>query len=258
MKLLFNYLSMHLKTCIEYKSSFIMVLISQVLYMLIELFAIYALFTKFQLLDVYDINKLLLGFSTIWLGYSITEIFGRGFDQFSKIIVNGEFDLLLIRPRNIFLQILGTNIAYEKSGRALVALGLFIYSSIKLIKNFTLLKILLLFNMIIGCIIVIMSLFIIGASICFLTVQGLEVINIFTNGTKQVSEYPIGIYNKIVKFFFTFIIPITLINYYPIDYLIGDTNNILYVFIPLIPIILLILSTFIFKLGMRKYCSTGS
>lgn len=258
MKLLFNYLSMHLKTCIEYKSSFIMVLISQVLYMLIELFAIYALFTKFQLLDVYDINKLLLGFSTIWLGYSITEIFGRGFDQFSKIIVNGEFDLLLIRPRNIFLQILGTNIAYEKSGRALVALGLFIYSSIKLIKNFTLLKILLLFNMIIGCIIVIMSLFIIGASICFLTVQGLEVINIFTNGTKQVSEYPIGIYNKIVKFFFTFIIPITLINYYPIDYLIGDTNNILYVFMPLIPIILLILSTFIFKLGMRKYCSTGS
>ena len=258
MKLVLNYLSLHLKICLEYKSSFILVMIAQAVYMLIELFAIYSLLIKFDLLDIYDINQVLLSFSTIWLGYSLSELFGRGFDDFYKTIVNGNFDLLLIRPRNIFLQIFGTQICYEKIGRVLASLFIFIYSSIKLIKHFTLLKILLLFNMILGCVIVILALFIIGASLCFVTIQGLESVNIITNGTKQVGEYPISIYPKAVKLFFTFIIPITIINYYPIDYLIGTTNNIFYVFMPLLTVILFIISKKIFDLGMKKYCSTGS
>ena len=115
MKLVLNYLSLHLKIALEYKSSFILIMIAQAVYMLIELFAIYSLLIKFDLLGIYDINQVLLSFSTIWLGYSLSELFGRGFDDFYKIIVNGNFDLLLIRPRNIYLQIFGADICYEKN-----------------------------------------------------------------------------------------------------------------------------------------------
>ena len=258
MKLIRNYLGMHLKVSMEYKSSFILSCISQGLFMLVELFTIYALFTKFKLLDMFDINEILLGFSTIWLGYSITELFGRGFDTFSRLIVRGNFDLMLIRPRSIFLQIFGSDICYEKSARCLCSLIIYIYSAIKLITNFTILKVLLLIFMIIGCVILILSLFIIGASFCFITVQGIEAINIITSGTKQVAEYPISIYKRPVRLFFTFIIPVVLINYYPISYLTDKTSNILYVIMPFATIILFIISKFIFSIGMKKYCSTGS
>ena len=258
MKLIKNYLSMHLKVSLEYKSSFILGVISQAFYMLVELFTIYALFLKFKLLNTFDINEMLLGFSTIWLGYSLAELFGRGFDNFYKLIVRGDFDLLLIRPRSIFIQIFGSDICYEKIGRMLCSLFIYIYSASKLITNLTLLKILLLFTMIIGCFILIISLFIIGASFCFITVQVIEAINIITNGTKQVAEYPLSIYKKPVRVFFTFVIPVVLINYYPISYLTDKTENILYVFMPLITIIPFIISEYIFHLGMKKYCSTGS
>ncbi len=258
MKLIKNYLAMHLKVSLEYKSSFILSCISQAVYMLVELFTIYALFIKFKLLDTFDINEMLLGFSTIWLGYSIAELFGRGFDTFHKLIVRGDFDLLLIRPRSVFIQIFGSDICYEKIGRSLCALIFYIYSASQVITHITLLKILLLILMIVGCFILTMSLFIIGASFCFVTVQGIEAINIITNGTKQVSEYPISIYKKPIKIFFTYIIPVVLINYYPIQYLTDKTSNILYLFMPLAPIILFIISCFLFKLGMNKYTSTGS
>ena len=89
MSLIKNYLSLHLKISLEYKSSFILTVISQALAMLVELFTVMTLFSKFKLLDVYNTYELLLGFSTLWLGYSLVEMFGRGFDHFSRIIVTG-------------------------------------------------------------------------------------------------------------------------------------------------------------------------
>ena len=122
MKLLKNYLSLHLKISLEYKSSFILTVISQGLTVLVELFTVMTLFNKFKILEIYDTYELLLGFSTIWLGYSLVEMFGRGFDHFNKLITNGNFDILLIRPRSLFIQIIGSDICYEKLGRALLSI----------------------------------------------------------------------------------------------------------------------------------------
>lgn len=258
MKLIKNYLSLHLKISLEYKSSFILTIISQTLAMLVELFVVISLFNKFKLLDTYNTYEILLGFSTLWLGYSLVELFGRGFDHFSKIIINGNFDLLLIRPRSLFIQIFGSDICYEKTGRVLISLLIFIYSSIKVINDFTILKVFLLVSMILCSSIIIISVLIIGASFCFYTIQGLEVINIFTNGTRQVGQYPMGIYKKAVRLFFSIVIPITLVNYYPIRYLTGESNNIIYLLLPYYSIIIFIISNIIFHIGTKKYTSSGS
>ena len=258
MELIKNYLANHLKVSLEYRLSFILSLISQGLYMLIELFAVYALFSKFNLLKMYNINEVLLSFSAIWLSFSFCELFFRGFDNFSKLIIKGDFDILLIRPRNVYLQIFGSDVCYEKLSRVITALGLFVYSSIKLIRSFSFWKILLLFNMFLGGLMLFLGLFIMGATMCFYTIQGLEVVNIITNGAKQFAEYPIRIYRRALRLVFTFVIPITIINYYPINYLIGKTNNLLYIFLPLISFIVLFIGTKIFNFGMSKYYSTGS
>lgn len=258
MDLIRNYLANHLKVSLEYRLSFILSLISQGLYMLIELFAVYALFSKFNLLKMYNVNEVLLSFSTIWLSFSFCEMFFRGFDNFSKLIIKGDFDILLIRPRNIYLQIFGSDVCYEKLSRVLTAFGLFIYSSINLIGKFSFGKVLLLFNMFLGGVMLFLGLFIMGATMCFYTIQGLEVVNIITNGSKQFAEYPMRIYRRALRLVFTFVIPITIINYYPINYLIGKTNNLLYVFLPLVSFIILYLSTKIFNFGISKYHSTGS
>ena len=258
MKLIKNYLSLHLKISLEYKSSFILTVISQTLAMLVELLVVISLFNKFKLLDTYNTYEILLGFSTLWLGYSLVELFGRGFDHFSKIIINGNFDLLLIRPRSLFIQIFGSDICYEKTGRVLISLLIFIYSSIKVINDFTILKVFLLISMILCSSIIIISVLIIGASFCFYTIQGLEVINIFTNGTRQVGQYPMGIYKKAVRLFFSIVIPITLVNYYPLRYLTGESNNIIYLLLPYYSIIIFIISNIIFHIGTKKYTSSGS
>lgn len=258
MKLIFKYLETHLKIILEYKLSFILIVVGQVLQMYIELFVVKSVLEKFNMLNEFPYYEVVLGFSVVWLGFSLAEMLGRGFDHFANLIIKGNFDILLIRPRNIYLQIFGSDISYEKLGRVVVALGLFIYSITKIVTKFDILKIILIIFMLIGSFVMIYAILIIGASFCFRSIKDLEFVNIFTNGTRQIGGYPMGIYNKLVKRVFTFIIPLSLVNYYPLEYLSGRTTNIMYVFMPLLTFILLLISIYVFNLGIKHYASTGS
>jgi len=258
MKLLLHYFSMHIKVYLEYKMNFFLTMFAQVLILGTELFAVYTLFDKFELLEEFNVNYLFLVFAINWLGFSLAETFGRGFDEFKKLMKKGGFDILLIRPRNIFLQILGNEFALHKIGRVIASFYLLVVSVINLIPEITLDKILLVILMVLGDFTIIVSLFIFGAFFVFFTVEGLEFINVFTNGTKQVNEYPISLYHKAVGFIFTFIIPIALCNYYPIEYLVNNSNSLIYFLMPFASLIILGISVLVFNLGLKHYSSTGS
>jgi ABC-2 type transport system permease protein len=61
-------------------------------------------------------------------------------------------------------------------------------------------------------------LFIAGAAFSFWTIDGIEVVNIFTYGGSEMMSYPMHIYQDWMKRFFTFVLPAILINYYPALY----------------------------------------
>ena len=257
MKLLFNYFSMHLKTQLQYKASFILTFIAQSLSIFTEFFVIYSLFDKFKLLEEYNTYQLLLTFGIVWFGMSFSEAFGRGFDHFGRLIKHGNFDLLLTRPRSLGLQIIGSEIAYEKIARVLTSIGMITFSIIKLINQLTIIDILIIILACICSFVLFLSIFIIGASFCFITVEGLEIINIFTDGTRQLGQYPMKIYNKLIFLLFTFLIPLTPINYYPIQFMFNEAPW-YFSITPLASFLFLGISVLIFKFGLHHYKSTGS
>ena len=243
---------------LEYKSSFILTLLAQAINVAAEFLVVLALFVKFKLLKTYDVNEILLGFSILWLGYGVFDVFFRGWDRFYQLIVRGDFDTLLIRPRSLFITVMGSDIAYEKFSIIFIALGLLIYSFIKVAVVITMAKIILLILTVISTIIFYLSLFIIGAALSFKTIQGLEVVNVFTYGSRQIAQYPIDLYGRIVRLVFTYVLPVSLINYYPIKFMSGYTNNYLYMLLPFSVLILLLISIKIFKIGLNSYQGTGS
>ena len=258
MKLYLNSLKLYIKSLAEYKKSFIAAFISQFLIMFTYYFIIIALFNKFDNIKGYTKYEVLLCFSIIHFGFSITETFARGIDTFERLIIKGEFDRLLLRPRNILLQVLCTDFDFIKLSRVIQSIIILIISLLKLNIDLDIYKIITIILMLISSIIIFFSLFLLMASYCFITVQGLEVRNLFTDGGKQIAQYPINIYNKKIIFFFTFLIPYAFINYYPLLFLIGKSNNKLYMLSPLTIAIYLIPAILSFKWGIKKYTSVGS
>ena len=231
-KLYLESFKFNIKKQLEYKSSFIMNALSQLFLFFTYYFIIIGLFNKF--------NNI------------------KGFTLFETLVINGELDRLLLRPRGILLQVLCNEIDFVKIIRMLQSLIIMIISLIKLDIIWNISKVITLILMVLSSILIFFGIFVLTASYCFITVQGLEIKNVFTDGGKNLAQYPIGIYKKGVSFFFTFIIPYAFINYYPLLYFIDKTDNILYMLSPILVFVFLIPCLLSFKIGLKHYSSTGS
>ena len=258
MRLYFKYFKIHFKSELQYKMSFILSFISQFFVFFGYYFTIICLFDKFSNIKGFTLYEVLLTFSIIQFGFSFCETFFRGVDVFDRLIIDGSFDRLLLRPQNILIQVFSNEVSFIKISRLIQSIIVLAISVVNIDIIWSIDKIMTLIFMLISSIFVFLSIFILSASYCFLTIKGLEVRNVFTDGGKHMAQYPIGIFKKGFVFFFTFIVPFGLVNYYPLLYLLENTTNTLFIFLPLITIFYLVISILIFYSGLKKYSSTGS
>ena len=257
MKYYFKCLKLHFKSVLQYRASFITSLISQVFIFFSYYFVILSLFDKFDNIKGFTLYEVLLCFSIIQFGFAMCELFARGIDTFDNLIIRGDFDRILLRPKNIILQVLTSEIDFVKISRVLHSLIVMAIALINLNIEWTLLKVITLILMNLSAIIIFFGIFLLAASYCFVTVQGLEVRNVFTDGGKHMAQYPIGIFSKGIFYFFTFVIPYGFVNYYPLLYFLGKSNNSILSISPLIVILYLIPCFIIFYKGIKRYTSVG-
>ncbi|MFQ6723721.1 MAG: ABC transporter permease [Clostridia bacterium] len=255
-----KYLKMHSKSAFQFKGNMAMVSFSSILVSISEIFAIFLLFQRFESVGYWGFYETALMFGIITTVYSFTECFARGFDEFASLIKHGDLDRLMVRPVNIVYQVFGSKIEFSKLARVILGVIVSIIAIINLGITWTFSKVIvLLLTYICGCC-VILGVMLIGAGISVFSVENLEFINIITNGAKEVSYYPINIYNKWLARAFTFIIPVACFNYLPLSYIMGygSLPQSLYALSPLIGTLFLIPCAIFFIWSLKKYQSTGT
>ncbi len=107
------------------------------------------------------------------------------------------------------------------------------------------------------------GLYIIGSTTTFWTVQRIEVINIFTYGGSEMMSYPMHIYSKWMRRFFTYVIPAIFLNYYPALYLLDKSDPVhmpsLAPFLsPVVGVGTMAVALAFWRFGVRHYASTGT
>jgi len=112
--------------------------------------------------------------------------------------------------------------------------------------------------MLAGGVAVFAALFVLYAGLSFLTIEGLEFVNIFTDGSREFGKYPLSIYGEGVLKFYTYVIPVALFQYYPLLYLTGRSDAAELMFLPLLGFVFLLPCYGFFRWGLRRYQSTGS
>jgi len=256
----FKYIRMVIKSFLQYRMSMWLNIIGQFFVSFFAFLGIYLLFEQFGSIAGWTFGEAALCFAVVQTAFAVTECFARGFDLFQNCIKTGSFDRIMLRPRSTVLQVLGSSFEITRLGRlaqSLTVLALAIsWSGI----DWSLFKIFTLIFMILSGIFIFTGIFILGATICFWTVEGLEVVNIFTDGGREIATYPLTIYSKWIMRFFTFIIPFGCFNYLPLLYL---TNRVggsgwLYMLTPLLGMGFLLPCIIVWRIGVRHYLSTGS
>ncbi|MDF2942015.1 MAG: hypothetical protein K0S01_873 [Herbinix sp.] len=258
MRLYVKFFGIHLKGAMQYKLSFLLTTLGQFLVSFNVFLGILFMFDRFHEVKGYSFSEVILCFATMLMSFSLAEMFMRGFDLFSSTISNGEFDRILLRPRSIILLVVSGKIEFTRFGRILQAIVMFSYGITTSEIRWDFNKILTLLLMILGGTVIFGCLFVIYASICFFTLEGLEFMNILTDGAREYGKYPLDIYGKSVLKFCTYMIPYALFQYYPFLYLIGRTDNWLFMFLPIVGCLFLLPSFMLWRFGVSHYKSTGS
>lgn len=253
-----KYASVCTQSVMQYKMSFLLMLLGRFLVSFGELAAVQFLFSGLEQIKGYTYGDVLLCFSAIQMSFTLAELFGNGFKAFSGMVRGGDFDRMMVRPRSLILQIMGTRFEIGRIGPLFTAVIMLVLGIKNSEVNWNVLTVWTLIMMILGGTLLFMGLFMLEASFCFFSVEDTSLMNVLTYGAKSHGKYPIDIYGKGVLRFCTFIVPYTLIQYYPLQFLLGRTERWELAFCPLGVAVFLAVCHFVWRFGVKHYKSCGS
>jgi len=249
----------------QYRTSFMLDALGTFLINFTDLLSIWIIMNHTPLMGGWTLGEIALLYGLVTASFGLHELVQGAFDNdvFADYIQRGLFDQLLTRPLPIVFQMLTEFFPLRRLGRitqGFFALGLGVWLSH---VRWTLGKVLFVPLIVLGGVVFFMAISIAGCTLCFWTVKSTEIVNIFTYGGQALLSYPMSVYQQWMRQFFTYILPMAFINYFPALYLLDKPNPFgLPSFVPfLAPLVccaMFLLSLRLWRFGVGRYQSTGS
>jgi ABC-2 type transport system permease protein len=259
-RLYLKFLRVSFRVQTMYPASFFLYAVANFAISIMDLFAIYAFFLRFKSLGQWTLGEVMIFYGITYMAFALAEAYLRGFDVIERHIRTGEFDRLLLRPRSVFLQVLGSEFQLLRIGR-------FINGVIPFAAGLSMVRpgwnvgdwVLIILSVAAGSM-TYGGIMLIRAMVSFFTVESLEIFNVFTNGGLEATCYPMDIYTAWLRNFFTYVIPLSAINYLPMSALLGKGYAPLWAsyLSPAMGVAFFCLGFVCWRFGVRRYRSTGS
>lgn len=248
----------------QYRVSFLLLTAGQFVTSGVEFAAIWALFVRFGALVPWTLPQVAFFYGMVNTAFAVTDAMARGFDLFgAQFVKTGNFDRLLLRPRSTVLQLAGHEFPLMRIGRLLQGVLVLGWAVAHLTVDWNVGRVLLVLVTLTATVVFFYGLVICQAVLSFWTTESLEIMNTLTYGGVETAQYPIAIYQKYFRRFFTFVVPLACVAYFPIVAILGIADPlgspvVLQWLAPLAGIAFFILTLALWRIGVRHYTSTGS
>jgi ABC-2 type transport system permease protein len=258
-----SYVKVSFRSQMQYRASFALRSLGHFLVTGTEFLGFVALFQRFGQIQGWTLPQMGLFYGMISIAFATTEAVFRGFDVFPNLIRSGDFDRYLVRPRSTALQVLGQDFQFLRLGRFSQALIVLFWSAGRLSVVWSPANVTLLLGGIAGGVCLFAGLFVLQATMCFWTTESLEILNCTTYGGVETAQFPVSIYRGWFRAIFTFVIPLATINYFPIHAILNMKDALgstpLFQWIsPIAGVLFLLVCLQCWRVGVRRYTSTGS
>jgi len=257
-------INLQIRAQAQYKFNLVLDIVSFFGVTELEFVGLLLFFGPFPTLLGWKVGEVALLAATISISFGLAEMVGAGIDNFSETIRRGDFDRVLLRPVGAFIQVIGSDFRLRRLGRLVQGTIAFaIASSLLPGLHWTPAKLAVLPISIVSGAVIFVSILLLGATVCFWTVETTEIVNILTYGGREMLSYPLTIYNQGLQRLFLFIIPIAFASYVPTCYILdrplpfGLPSGLAFG-APLIALIFALVSGIIWSFGVHRYQSTGS
>lgn len=265
LSLYFRLVLVQLQSQLQYRAAFIFDILGTAFLVFIEFAAVAVVFERFENIKGWTLGEVALLWAVVEVSFGFMDMVFQGFDppRFAEKVRLGTFDQLLLRPVNITLQVLASELELRRIGKIILGIGIF-FLALKLTNiEWTVIKVLLVPCMVISMTMFFAALFMIGSTITFWTVQSIDLLKILTYGGTYLMTYPMHIYQNWMRRVFTYIVPAIFLNYYPALYILDKEDPFNFPSFapfmgPVLASLMLLLAFRFWIFGIRHYKSTGS
>ncbi len=263
LSLYLGYVSLSVRSQLQYRASTVLLALGNLVVTGVEFLGLWALFDRFGRIQGFSLPEVALLYGMANVSMALAEAFTRGFDHFDQLVKSGEFDRLLLRPRGTAFQVVAQDLQLLRLGRLAQGLVVLAWATSRLDVVWSIGPAALLVAAVLGGACLLSGLFVLQATLAFWTVESLEIMNTLTYGGVETAQYPLPIYDRWFRDFFTFVVPLACLNYFPhlaianVEDPLGTPAVVAWLS-PLAGPVFLAVSLAAWRVGVRHYRSTGS
>ena len=262
LRLYLKFLGIAIRSRMEYRSDFLVGIVSVVVLNVANLSLIWVMVNRFQVLGGWRYWEIVMLYAMWLLSHSVHAVFFWHLAYLEDDILQGRLDQYLVRPCSPLLQFLGREVNYMGVADVVFASAAFslAYRNLGLawsVPQWAFFAV----AVVSGTAIETSIVWIVG-TLAFWTGRTRSIFYLSLRFNVLTQQYPMDVFGKWFRIFVTGFLPVAFVNYYPLTVLLGKPNALGIAGIgflsPFVAGILLSLGSLIWRRGLAGYTSSGS
>lgn len=248
---------------LQYRLSFGLTVLGNLFLTTLDFVVILVLFGQVDALGDWTASEvaLLYGISTV--SFALTDLAIGQLDQLPRMIREGDFDQILIRPLGTLGQVVTADVALRHLGRLTQGAAVLVVALTQVDVDWTAARAAWLVVSIGAASLIFAGVWVAFATISFWLIDSFEVTNSFTYGGNVTASYPINIFGEWLRRLVIFVIPIAFISYFPALYLLDKDDPLglpagFRFASPLVAVAALLAGGLLWRFAVRRYRSVGA
>ncbi|WP_281890143.1 ABC transporter permease [Paenibacillus sp. YYML68] len=256
--LVIDYLKNYMKTRLTYRSDFWIEVLSDLLFNGFNLFFILVVFGHTQTLGDWNEHEVLFIYGYFMVPYGLFITFFSLWNFSERYIVKGEMDRILTRPAHNLIQLMLENMSPSSLFSSLVGLIVMGYSWSQLGLELVWYDLLVLLLLVLGSMLIYGGVYISFTALSFFSDAPTGITAMLWN-IQNYGRYPMTIYNQVLRFTLTWVLPFGFVGFYPSAYFLDRDNwGSFALLTPVVGLVFFTLGMLVWNYGVKRYRGAGS
>ena len=256
--LYFRCLGQQMKAILAYEADFVVMLFSAVIVQISGFLFIWTIFQRIPNINGWTFWQVVMMYALIFVTEGVGSLFFEGTWRLSNLVYTGQFDQLLVRPVSPIVQVLAGAVGFNGLGNIVTGTVLIVIGVINTPIEWTPGRLLMLVILIASAATIRVAINLGSAASAFWVKAPWSMVPMFVHQLGEFAKYPITIYSVAVQALIVIAVPFAFVSFFPTAFIFGvDAWCIQGLLTPLVAIYSVLMAVWLFRVGLRRYESSG-
>jgi ABC-2 type transport system permease protein len=247
-----------MKAILAYEADFAVMLVSAVIVQIAGFLFIWTIFQRIPDINGWTMWQVVMMYALVFVTEGVGSLFFEGTWRLSELVYNGKFDQILVRPVSPIVQVLAGAVGFNGLGNIVTGTVLIVIGVLNTPIEWTPGRLLMLVILIASAATIRVAINLGSAASAFWVKAPWSMVPMFVHQLGEFAKYPITIYSVAVQALIVIAVPFAFVSFFPTAFIFGvDAWSIQGFLTPLVAIYCVLMAVWLFRVGLRRYESTG-